>query len=109
MVVDGTVVMVENIVRHLTRIGEADLKAAPLQHIEQRDPVHSGRLHDDRLDPAGLSAIRSKAILGGKAGTEGEAGHRKVIHLSDSILGATSFDATLTVPPLPACSNIKYL
>ena len=53
-------------VLHMPRVDQPYLQTARLQHLEQRYPVHSGRLHRYRLDPAPLKPVRSRHQVFGK-------------------------------------------
>ena len=55
--------------RHMlgvTRVDHHHLEAALFKDFEDRDPIDTGRLHDDRIDPATLEPIRQPVKIIGE-------------------------------------------
>ncbi len=74
-------------------VDEQDFEATLLEDLEERDPVHAGRLHSDRLDPAHVEPVSERVKVRREAP---ELAHRLIVAIlrhRDPVAGRADVDA----------------
>src|SRR6202035_886802 len=51
----------------IARIDEEDSKATGIEELENRNPIHAGRFHNDRLDATFLKPIHQPMQIGNRS------------------------------------------